>query len=490
LHSFSAADFIVLAAIEAYAFVVASGIISTVQGTRGGTMRLKGGRADGRGARLGTMPGRWIIVLLALWLVTAAPQSRAQSEGNVVVTATRVTPEEVRRKAQAGEAEYQYDLGKGYMEGRGYPKNPSLAVAWFKKAAAQGYSKAQCSLAGAYLHGEGVAKDVAAAADLLVKLELKHLDGADDDECDARDDGQLNDQDYPGLLDKVLAANGTSRAALQAKEDAYSAALQAKENAYSAAVERSVADWNAQHAAQAAAAPAAAVASTPPRIALVIGNSRYAKLAGLTNPARDADLIAASLRADGFQVELVIDADQRGAKAAIQRLGQRLRAAGPEATGLFYFAGHGLQFQGTNYLVPVTADIQAEGDLELDAVSADSVVAQMRVAGNTTNIIILDACRDVPVLRASRSDTSRGLARMTSPTGTFIAYSTGPGETAEDGSGTNSPFALALAAELAKPGEPIEDVFRNVRKVVLRATGQKQTPWDSSSLVDEFTFRP
>lgn len=250
-----------------------------------------------------------------------------------------------------------------------------------------------------------------------------------------------------------------------------------------------------QVAAAAASAPSMSVSSplamsNAPRIALVVGNGLYgAALGDLANPVRDANGVAAALRASGFTVEVVLNADQRAMKRAIIRLGERLNAAGRSATGLFYFAGHGMQSRGANFLVPVGAAIEREADVDVEAVAADVVLRQLEDAGASTSIVILDACRNLPVQRSFR-DGSRGLARMDAPSGSFVAYSTAPGQVAADGQGANSPFATALMAEMIKPGQPIEATFRNVRRTVSQLTGGKQTPWDSSSLFDTFMFIP
>lgn len=225
-----------------------------------------------------------------------------------------------------------------------------------------------------------------------------------------------------------------------------------------------------------------------PRIALVIGNSNYgAALGTLANPANDAATMTATLGSVGFNVETVIDADQKTIKRAIARFGERLRAAGRNATGLFFYAGHGIQTRGTNYLIPVGAAIQAEADVDLESVAADAVLLQMEEAGSATNIVILDACRNMPLTRSFRSG-ARGLARMEAPNGSFVAYSTAPGSVAADGDGANSPFVLALSREIGRRGKPIEVIFRDVRRAVLETTGGKQTPWDSSSLISPFYF--
>jgi carboxyl-terminal processing protease len=233
-------------------------------------------------------------------------------------------------------------------------------------------------------------------------------------------------------------------------------------------------------------------AQAEPRIALVIGNSNYGSEIGkLPNPANDAGLIAQSLQSTGFKVIKVIDADQKAMKRKIAEFGDALAQAGPQATGLFYYAGHGVQVQGQNYLIPVGADISKESDVDIESVSADKVIDQMNFAANAVNIIILDACRNNPLQRSFRSAT-RGLAPMRSDSvrGTFIAYSTSPGQTAADGSGKNSPYSAALASALVQPGVGIEEIFRDVRGKVMKATGDKQIPWDSSSLTAPFFFKP
>ena len=219
-----------------------------------------------------------------------------------------------------------------------------------------------------------------------------------------------------------------------------------------------------------------------PRVALVIGNSEYGPAIGkLKNPANDAKLMAEMLKGLGFSVDLVLDADQKAMKRAVKSFGAKLREAGSEATGLFYYAGHGVQVDGTNFLLPVGAEIEAEADVGIESIAADDVMTQMQSAGNAVNLVFLDACRNNPLARTSRSAT-RGLASLDAPRGSFVGYSTAPGDVAADGDGANSPYALALVDELKTPGISIEEAHRNVRAKVLAESGNKQTPWDSSSL--------
>ena len=222
------------------------------------------------------------------------------------------------------------------------------------------------------------------------------------------------------------------------------------------------------------------------RIALIIGNGAYENVSSLANPRSDAELMALSLEAVGFEVTLLTDSNQFFMKSKIANFGRQLREAGPDTVGLFYYAGHGVQSRGANYLIPTDAKIQHEADLDLVGVEADWVLRQMESARNVTNIVILDACRNNPFVGAGSS--ASGLAEMDAPTGSFLSYATAPGDVAVDGAGANSPFTSALAEALKQPGVPVEQVFKQVRVDVLEITGGRQTPWDSSSLVAEFQF--
>jgi TPR repeat protein len=230
-----------------------------------------------------------------------------------------------------------------------------------------------------------------------------------------------------------------------------------------------------------AVAPAQA---TEQRVALVIGNSSY-KNSPLKNPLNDATDVALSLRDLGFEVVLRIDADRRQMVEAVREFGGKLKKGG---VGLFYFAGHGMQSRGRNFLIPVGAALDAEADLEFETLDANMVLAQMDEAGNRVNIVVLDACRNNPFVRSFRS-SSRGLAQMDAATGTFLAYATAPGSIAADGDGRNGIFTKHLLASLKDPDSRLEDVFKRVRVQVARETGNKQIPWDSSSLTGDFFFR-
>ena len=226
-----------------------------------------------------------------------------------------------------------------------------------------------------------------------------------------------------------------------------------------------------------------------PRIALVVGNSNYISVSNLPNPVNDAALIAQTLTDVGFTVTQVSDGDLDGLRTAVSAFGAALRDAGPEATGLFYYAGHGVQSFGRNYLIPVDATLSNAADLGLVAMEADQVLRQMASARNRTNIFILDACRNNPFVEIPELNDN-GLAEMNAPTGTFLALATAPGAVALDGLGANSPFTTALATQMLIPGQPIEQVFKDVRVLVLEETRGLQTPWDTSSLTADFVFRP
>jgi uncharacterized caspase-like protein len=156
--------------------------------------------------------------------------------------------------------------------------------------------------------------------------------------------------------------------------------------------------------------------------------------------------------------------------------------------GLFYYAGHGLQVKGRNFLVPVNAEIDREDEIEFTTLDVNIVLAKMDSAKNALNIVILDACRNNPFARSFRS-VSRGLAQMDAPTGTFIAFATAPGSVASDGTGQNGLYTEHLLREMQKPGVPIEQLFKQIRIGVMQDTNSQQIPWESSSMRGDFSFR-
>ena len=225
------------------------------------------------------------------------------------------------------------------------------------------------------------------------------------------------------------------------------------------------------------------------RVALVVGNGGYDgnKISRLENPVNDAELMAKTLEKVGFQVDLVTDADQAKIKASIKKFGKKLVAAGRDSVGLFYYAGHGVEIKGQNYLIPIGAEIEIEVDFGTDAVPADWVLSRMGAARNRLNMVILDACRDNPFQATVRGE-SPGLAPMNAPSGTLIAYAAAPKQLAKDGEGKNSPYTEQLAKFLVEPGLKVEDVFKRVRVAVEAMTNEEQTPWENSSLRGDFYF--
>lgn len=220
------------------------------------------------------------------------------------------------------------------------------------------------------------------------------------------------------------------------------------------------------------------------RVALVIGNSAYTT-APLKNPVHDASDMAQALRELGFDVVYKENLNQPDMKRAIRALGEKLRSG---AVGLFYYAGHGVQVRGENYLVPVDAKIESEEEVEYEGIHAGFVLAQMESARNPMNIVILDACRNNPFARSFRS-AARGLASMNAPSGTLIAYATAPGAVASDGQARNGLYTQELLKVMRTPGLGIEEVFKRVRIAVRDVTQGQQTPWESSSLVGDFSFQ-
>src|ERR1700730_6013745 len=217
------------------------------------------------------------------------------------------------------------------------------------------------------------------------------------------------------------------------------------------------------------------------RVALVIGNSAYRSVSPLDNPANDANLMADTLRALGFSLiggKAQLDLDKAGFASAVQNFGTQLQGAD---VALFYYAGHGVQLRGSNYLVPVNANPTREADVDFQWVDVELVLHQMEGSGTRLNMLILDACRTNPLGGRGLRAASGGLAQMQAPEGTLISYATQPGNVAQDGADGNSPFTKALAKTIGTPGRDIFQTFNEVGLAVKRATGGSQQPWVSSS---------
>ena len=230
------------------------------------------------------------------------------------------------------------------------------------------------------------------------------------------------------------------------------------------------------------ASAAAAQAPVDLRVALVIGNSAYTR-APLQNPANDAEAMAKSLKSLGFDVIELRDGSKAQMAEAIAKLRETLK--GKRGVGMLYYSGHGLQLDWRNYMVPVDATLAKPADVPEQTVDVGHVIEAFRAAGNRMNILVLDACRDNPFAGTA---SGKGLAQLDAPPGTLLAYSTAPGNVADDGDGSNGLYTQYLLAELRKPTAKIEDVFKRVRLQVRQKSAGRQIPWESTSLEDDFYF--
>lgn len=228
------------------------------------------------------------------------------------------------------------------------------------------------------------------------------------------------------------------------------------------------------------------VCSQEKRLALVIGNSAYEHGGVLPNPINDAFAMNQALTDVGFEVLEYFNLDEGELKQAIDKFGLKLRNYD---VGLFYYAGHGIQSNGENYLIPIEANLISELQVEYDCVEAARVLAHMDASRTSVNIVILDACRNNPFERSwNRSSSGKGLAFMDAPSGTIIAYATSPGSTASDGIGLNGLYTEAILESIQVPGITILQVFQNVRGLVTERSNNQQTPWESTSLIGDFYF--
>jgi hypothetical protein len=226
------------------------------------------------------------------------------------------------------------------------------------------------------------------------------------------------------------------------------------------------------------------------RVALVIGQSAYRSVVALPNPAADAQKMTELLGSAGFEVTAAPDLSQNDMRQAVGNFAAKVAAKGPDTVALVFYAGHGLQVDGENYLLPVDVDPQREADIPLQAVRLNDLMNTLGAVPTRMRIVMLDACRNNPFPNLS-SSAGRGLAMVDTnagAAGSFISYSTSPGAVAEDGNGANSPYTTALLTVAKEPNLPIEEAFKRVRVAVNQATDGRQIPWESSSLTAEFKF--
>jgi formylglycine-generating enzyme required for sulfatase activity len=230
-------------------------------------------------------------------------------------------------------------------------------------------------------------------------------------------------------------------------------------------------------------------ASTGDRVALVIGNAAYKNATPLSNTINDAVIMANALKSLGFELvggKAQTDLDKGGLDNVIRKFGETIRG---KRVAFLYYSGHGVQVDGRNYLIPTSANVVSKTDVKYELVNVDNVLDDMNASGTKVNIIVLDACRNNPFGDKGLRGTGSGLAVMDAPSGTIVAYATGPGKTAADGVGKNSPYTESLARVITEPGLDIEDVFREVGKDVQIKTGGVQVPWKMDSLTEKFYFK-
>jgi hypothetical protein len=222
------------------------------------------------------------------------------------------------------------------------------------------------------------------------------------------------------------------------------------------------------------------------RVALVIGNSNYQTAPKLANPGNDAQSVAQLLNSAGFEVTQAIDLTRNDMVRAMQDFSDKIAARGPGAVAMIYYAGHGVQLAGENYLLPVDAKIASPSDLDGNSLRLVDVMGTLESIPSRMRIVVLDACRNNPFPEIN--DAGRGLAIVDAPRGSIVGYSTAPGMEAQDGDGKHSPYTSAFLNAARVPNLPIEQLFKRVRLEVNDRTDGRQTPWESSSLTSDFYF--
>jgi hypothetical protein len=227
-------------------------------------------------------------------------------------------------------------------------------------------------------------------------------------------------------------------------------------------------------------------ASAENRVALVIGNSAYRSVGKLENPVNDATAMTQVLSSAGFEVISASNLTQSDMRRAISEFSTKVSQKGEDTVALVFYAGHGLQVEGENFLVPVDARIEREADVSNETLRLADLMKALESAPVRTRIVILDACRNNPF--TIQKSTGRGLAIVDAPTGSIVAYATAPGSEALDGTGINSPYSAALVEAMKEPGLQLEQLFKRVRLSVHKTTDGRQTPWESSSLTSNFAF--
>lgn len=388
-------------------------------------------------------------------------------------------------------------LGRMYLNGSGVAKDPYLAFNFFKKAADAGDQYGQSSIGYCYLYGIGTSKDyekarksLQTAVDKKVPEAMVLLGLIYETGLGVAKDTQKAFSLYLNAAQagyqpakKVVAicyANGIGVTKNLAEAVKWDPTIDKSERPVYAPAKSK----NPQAAEQQRIKEAQLKQK---RVALVVGNSSY-KYAPLSNPVNDASDIAERLRNIGFKVTLITNAGKRRLEEAISDFAEDANGVD---VAMFFYAGHGIQVKGTNYLIPVDADPRKEADVPFECTDVNRILANLEEARSKLNIIALDACRNNPFGRMWSRSTKQGLTMMDAPLGSLISFATSPGSTAADGEGRNSPYTAALLSELNIPNQQLETVFKNVANKVIGSTSQRQIPWYLSSIYQgQFIFNP
>ncbi|MBI5320099.1 caspase family protein [Bradyrhizobium sp.] len=373
-----------------------------------------------------------------------------------------------RKSAEQGEASAQHNMGVVYANGQGVAKDDAQAASWYRKAAAQGNSDAQNNLGMMYWNGKGVTRDYALAFAWLSKAAGNGHQLAANNLVEMRKKNLVPKDTFAAFAEVNAAISGPTTPARQSQPSA-----QPAQTATGVAI------------LTPPQSPAvAATAATGRRIALLIGNGSYIHAPVLANPANDVKALASVLQAIGFQ-SITVKTDLRR-EETISALRQFAMAADNADWAVIYYSGHGIEFNGINYMIPIDAELRADRDIDLESIDVGKAIAALEGA-KRLRLIVLDACRDNPFASKMRRTMAtrsigRGLARIEPEAGTLVVYAAKHGETALDGDGTNSPFAEALIKRMPTANLEIRRLFDLVRDDVMSTTNRKQQPFSYGSL--------
>jgi hypothetical protein len=417
-------------------------------------------------------------------LLQAANQGNPEAEHALASMFMRSTAQKYADAANG----YRNDVELGYPGARRKWRHEcAQAEEWSRQAGDQGSADAQLQLAMRNLHAACHPTSATKVASTALRRKSSPVEAAPSDDVAA---GAAKTSEAEQIASTV------KRKAQDSKPDAAASPIHAVEAAPSDSASAGAAKASgaeqiastAKHETQNSKPEVAAPQIHDRRVALVVGNSNYTHVPQLGNPRNDAQLMAETLSKEGFELidgKALLDLDKASLEDALQKFGdriQKLQRSGP-TVALFYYAGHGIEISGENYLVPVSADPNKASDAPLQMVEADAVLSEMEDGGARLKIVILDACRNNPFPSISRG-IGGGLAEMLPARGTLIAYATAPGRTAQDGAGRDSLYTETLAEDFKKPGLDLLNVFNEVNGNVGEATHDEQQPWTNFSAID------